>query len=127
MQSGIQHLALPTPLHSIPTTLVLQAQAHPPSTPTLPRPLKRKLSATDLEIPDSDAENDEDYGWGEEDEEDVPPMPPQTQGSEDIFVAPVEVEAEEHDEVDGERPEKSQRFGLDRVIEDSEGSEDELA
>lgn len=62
-------------------------------------PRKRKLSATDLEIPDS--EDDEDYGWAEEDEEDMPPMPPQWQGSEDILV-PAEGELEREEEVDGE-------------------------
>lgn len=65
-------------------------------TPTLPQ--KRKLSATDLEIPDSEAEDDEDYGWAEEDEEDVPPAPPQWQGSEDkLDPAEAELEPEEED------------------------------
>ncbi|KAK2630440.1 hypothetical protein QTJ16_001260 [Diplocarpon rosae] len=62
----------------------------PQTTPRLPQ--KRKLSATDLEIPDSDAEDDEDYGWAEEDEEELPPPPPQWQGSEDALAPPVEEE-----------------------------------
>jgi len=81
--------------------------AHLGSSPPQPAarmslPQKRKLSTTALEIPDSDAEDDEDYGWAEEDEEDVPAMPPQWQGSEDILIpAPGELEAE-RDEVQEE-------------------------
>jgi hypothetical protein len=51
----------------------------------------------ELEIPDSEEEDDEDYGWAEEDEEDIPAMPPQWQGSEDILVPP-ERELEGEDE-----------------------------
>jgi hypothetical protein len=50
------------------------------------------------EVPDSDAEDDEDYGWAEEDEEDMPGMPPQWQGSEDILVAPPMEETVELDD-----------------------------
>ena len=46
--------------------------------------VKRKLGHTDLEIPDS--EDDEDYGWAEEDEASMPGPPPQWQGSEDILL-----------------------------------------
>lgn len=46
--------------------------------------MKRKLGHTDLEIPDS--EDDEDYGWAEEDEASMPGPPPQWQGSEDILL-----------------------------------------
>ena len=42
---------------------------------------KRKLAETDFEIPNSD---DEDYGW--QDEDSLPDMPPQWQGSEDILL-----------------------------------------
>jgi hypothetical protein len=42
---------------------------------------KRKLGATDFEIADSD---DEDYGL--DDDEELPPMPSQWQGSEDILL-----------------------------------------
>jgi hypothetical protein len=59
--------------------------------------LKRKFDATDLEIPDSD-EDDEDYGWGEDDE--LPPPPPQWQGSEDILVVREEEDLEEDAELD---------------------------
>jgi len=71
------------------------------SSPSLPNsriPQKRKFSGTDLdiEIPDSEGEDDEDYGWADEDERELPAMPPQTQGSEDILVpAPGELDGEE--------------------------------
>lgn len=45
---------------------------------------KRKLGQTGFEVPDS--EDDEDYGWGEEDEAALPAPPPQWQGSEDILL-----------------------------------------
>lgn len=45
---------------------------------------KRKLGHTELEIPDS--EDDEDYGWADEDEAAMPAPPPQWQGSEDILL-----------------------------------------
>ncbi|TGO45338.1 hypothetical protein BCON_0401g00010 [Botryotinia convoluta] len=45
----------------------------------------QKRKRAEFEIPDS--EDDEDYGWAEEDEE-LPPMPPQWQGSEDILAPP---------------------------------------
>lgn len=47
-------------------------------------PQKRKRSEDGAEVPDS--EDDEDYGWAEEDEADLPPPPPQWQGSEDIIL-----------------------------------------
>jgi hypothetical protein len=103
---------------------------NPTTTPILPQ--KRKLSATDLEIPDS--EDDEDYGWAEEDEEDIPPPAPQWQGSEDILVPPegeleAEDEAEEGEQEEGVDDEgenaKDHTNGAQRgEIEDSE---DELA
>ena len=104
---------------------------------------KRKLAETDLEIPDSEGEDDEDYGWAEDDEDDVPAMPPQWQGSEDILVPGAqEVESEEDEQ--REREWEVEKDALDgegdvdgdgesmgdanteqfRVIEDSE---DELA
>ncbi|KAL7916016.1 P-loop containing nucleoside triphosphate hydrolase protein [Trichoderma velutinum] len=48
-----------------------------------PRP-KRKLGQTELEVPDS--EDDEDYGWADEDEDALPPPPSQWQGSEDLIL-----------------------------------------
>ncbi|KAH8884726.1 P-loop containing nucleoside triphosphate hydrolase protein [Thozetella sp. PMI_491] len=44
---------------------------------------KRKLHDASFEVADSD---DEDYGWGEEDDNTVPPMPSQWQGSEDLIL-----------------------------------------
>ncbi|KAL5316508.1 hypothetical protein ACEPPN_015556 [Leptodophora sp. 'Broadleaf-Isolate-01'] len=113
----------------LPHTTTAQA---PPTHPSLPQ--KRKLSATDLEIPDSDAEDDEDYGWAEEDEEELPPPPPQWQGSEDALAPPIEEpEGDEEllelgvgvdDGAGGEGGgEKERRFEKE-VIDDSE---DELA
>lgn len=72
--------------------------APPPGTPQHTLPQKRKLSATELEIPDSDAEDDEDYGWADEDEEELPPPPPQWQGSEDALAPPLDAEDEQGDE-----------------------------
>ncbi|KAK6585286.1 hypothetical protein PZA11_002013 [Diplocarpon coronariae] len=106
--NGIHLLTLPTqplpnqathPQHSSQLKNTLQCLPHNPhashtaQSPTTPGlPQKRKLSATDLEIPDSDAEDDEDYGWAEEDEEDLPLPPPQWQGSEDALAPPAEEE-----------------------------------
>ncbi|KAK2592832.1 hypothetical protein QQS21_009470 [Conoideocrella luteorostrata] len=45
---------------------------------------KRKLEQTDLEVPDS--EDDEDYGWADDDEATLPAPPPQWQGSEDVLL-----------------------------------------
>jgi hypothetical protein len=85
-------------------------------------PKKRKLSATDLEIPDSDAEDDEDYGWAEEDDDELPPPPPQWQGSEDVMM-PGDGEEEIEEEGDAELDFRDE-ISDDKVIEDSE---DELA
>ncbi|KAL3590074.1 hypothetical protein FPOAC2_12256 [Fusarium poae] len=61
---------------------------------------KRKLGETELEVPDS--EDDEDYGWADEDEAAMPAPPPQWQGSEDLIlgqdVGHSEEENSEHDE-----------------------------
>ncbi|KAI0008602.1 P-loop containing nucleoside triphosphate hydrolase protein [Xylariaceae sp. FL0662B] len=45
---------------------------------------KRKLDQTGFEIADSEGE--EDYGWEEDDVQEMPGMPPQWQGSEDILL-----------------------------------------
>ncbi|KAL6881153.1 P-loop containing nucleoside triphosphate hydrolase protein [Trichoderma novae-zelandiae] len=45
---------------------------------------KRKLGQTEVEVPDS--EDDEDYGWADEDEGALPPPPSQWQGSEDLIL-----------------------------------------
>ncbi|CAJ0549373.1 Ff.00g029860.m01.CDS01 [Fusarium sp. VM40] len=65
---------------------------------------KRKLGQTELEIPDS--EDDEDYGWAEEDEAAMPAPPPQWQGSEDLIlgqdIGQSDDENSEHDGTDDE-------------------------
>ncbi|KAI0523631.1 P-loop containing nucleoside triphosphate hydrolase protein [Xylaria bambusicola] len=48
-----------------------------------PQRQKRKFDETDDEIADSEAEN---YGWEDEDEAEMPNMPPQWQGSEDLLL-----------------------------------------
>ncbi|KAH0597360.1 hypothetical protein MHUMG1_04738 [Metarhizium humberi] len=45
---------------------------------------KRKLEQTDLEVPDS--QDEEDYGWADDDEAALPAPPPQWQGSEDVLL-----------------------------------------
>ncbi|KAF7857897.1 hypothetical protein EAF04_009255 [Stromatinia cepivora] len=114
--------------------------------PPLPKPqatiaiAPQKRKRAEFEIPDSDEEDDEDYGWAEEDEE-LPPMPPQWQGSEDILVPPPgELEAEEEDDGvlegtsdkdtyrEGIFPEKEHTGLYERDLErDVPDSEDELA
>ncbi|KAF9870350.1 hypothetical protein CkaCkLH20_12197 [Colletotrichum karsti] len=51
---------------------------------TTPR-AKRKLAEAGLEVPDSD-EDDEEYGWAQDDDAALPGMPPQWQGSEDLLL-----------------------------------------
>lgn len=57
--------------------------------------LKRKLNQTDFEVADSEGE---DYGWEDEDELEMPSMPPQWQGSEDILLGQVEDDETRTDE-----------------------------
>lgn len=129
-ENGLISLTLPTSpslaLPQLPASLITSKE----TTPAVPQ--KRKLSAMDLEIPDSDAEDDEDYGWAEEDEEDVPPPPPQWQGTEDN-IGPVDAELEPEDvdpeldfgdDVEGEARGQETPMNLRTEIEDSE---DELA
>ena len=54
---------------------------------------KRKLGDTDFEIADSD----EDYGW--DDDEELPPMPSQWQGSEDLLLT-LKPESDDEDNQD---------------------------
>ncbi|CZS92154.1 related to DNA repair protein rhp55 [Rhynchosporium agropyri] len=154
-ERGLYFISLPSTLtHSPappnPHTLSSPLKPHPPSHPdhrvnptasqhlpsNLP-PRKRKTPPTDLEIPDSDAEDDEDYGWAEEDEEELPPPPPQWQGSEDALAPPVE-EGEGDEEILelgmelGEEKDlgdegKDGRRGTKRVRDVVDDSEDELA
>lgn len=139
-ETGIHPLSLPlTVLPTQPSPQALRQptntniQTAPSNTTMLPQ--KRKLSATDLEIPDSDAEDDEDYGWAEEDEEELPPPPPQWQGSEDALEPPVEENEgdEELLELAMGEDEEDDRVGVEKSRERTIGkhviddSEDELA
>ncbi|TGJ79670.1 hypothetical protein E0Z10_g9092 [Xylaria hypoxylon] len=54
---------------------------------TKPGRQKRKFDEADYEIADSEGE---DYGWEDEDETDMPNMPPQWQGSEDLLLGRTE-------------------------------------
>ncbi|KAK6827893.1 hypothetical protein PG990_009532 [Apiospora arundinis] len=67
---------------------------------------KRKLGDTNFEVPNSD---EEDYGWEPEDTDDIPAMPPQWQGSEDILVG-------QHDE-DGNRLDEASDAASDASAE----------
>lgn len=101
----------------------------------MPLSSKRKLALTDLEVPDSDAEDDEDYGWADEDAGDMPPMPPQWQGSEDILIPPVEDLDDEEECADEDEDDalatvnhNHERIGKRvKYVQDSDDSEDELA
>jgi hypothetical protein len=135
-QTGLQPLALPNLLTQPPQEAITRALPNqtPIQSPSLPLPQKRKLFATDLEILDSEGEDDEDYGWAEEDDENIPPMPPQWQGSEDILVPPageLEDDNEKIEEEDegrlGEEADEGggvESRGRREIVEDSE---DELA
>ncbi|KAH6710373.1 P-loop containing nucleoside triphosphate hydrolase protein [Verticillium dahliae] len=74
---------------------------------------KRKLDDAGLEVPDSD-EGEGDYGW-EVDDDAAAPVPPQTQGSEDLLLG---VNHGLYDEDDGESDDDE--AGGDRVVLDSE-------
>ncbi|KAI1143152.1 P-loop containing nucleoside triphosphate hydrolase protein [Hypoxylon sp. FL0543] len=95
-----------------------------PSLPLSPSTnLKRKLSQTDFEVADSEGE---DYGWEDEDDLDMPRMPPQWQGSEDILLGPTEddeAQTEEESEVQSVRLEESPlHLGSDLAGADGDGS-----
>ncbi|KAI0848981.1 P-loop containing nucleoside triphosphate hydrolase protein [Daldinia vernicosa] len=62
-----------------------ESQASLPLSPTSRH--KRKLGQTDFEVADSEGE---DYGWEDDDELEMPSMPPQWQGSEDILLGQAE-------------------------------------
>lgn len=66
---------------------------------------KRKLGQTNFEVPDS--EDDEDYGWAEEDDADLPPPPPQWQGSEDILLGQEVGRSEEDTEGEDDEGDRS--------------------
>jgi hypothetical protein len=47
---------------------------------------KRKLGETGLEDEVADSEGEDDYGWHDDEEDALPSMPPQWQGSEDLLI-----------------------------------------
>ncbi|KAI1356589.1 P-loop containing nucleoside triphosphate hydrolase protein [Xylaria sp. FL0043] len=63
--------------------LDLETNQTPLTLTTNHRRQKRKFNETDYEIADSEGE---DYGWEDEDEAEMPNMPPQWQGSEDLLL-----------------------------------------
>ncbi|TVY55451.1 DNA repair protein rhp55 [Lachnellula cervina] len=120
-EDGFNLLDLPSTTFFDPSRPQLPPARNLPSTPILPQ--KRKISATDLEVPDSEGEDDEDYGWAEEDEGTVPVMPPQWQGSEDILIPPPgELEVE-----DAEEEPENEAGGEKQLRDEIDDSEDELA
>ena len=60
---------------------------------------KRKLDDAGFEVANSE---DEDYGWDNIDEDSMPNMPPQWQGSEDILVGQVDADGERLEASDNE-------------------------
>ncbi|KAI2623482.1 P-loop containing nucleoside triphosphate hydrolase protein [Hypomontagnella submonticulosa] len=86
---------------------------NPSSLPGSPSPhLKRKLNRTDFEVADSEGE---DYGWEDEDELEMPNMPPQWQGSEDILLGQVGDDEVQTDEESGHQS----RHGEETTIQPS--------
>ncbi|AEO60647.1 hypothetical protein MYCTH_2310088 [Thermothelomyces thermophilus ATCC 42464] len=76
---------------------------------------KRKIGDTNFEIADSE---DEDYGWDDDDE--LPPMPSQWQGSEDLLLTR-DPESDEEDNVDDEQsPQDCEAGGRPSVDDDTE-------
>ncbi|KAK2018190.1 hypothetical protein LZ32DRAFT_397951 [Colletotrichum eremochloae] len=73
---------------------------------------KRKLVEAGLEVPDSEEEDNDEYGWVQEDDAALPGPPPQWQGSEDILLGTQAAESEE----DGDG---------DRDCGDNDGTDDE--
>lgn len=90
-------------LRSLPQTGLVEMQ-HDASQASMVVPAasrqKRKLGDTGLEIPDSD-EDDEDYGW-QVDDDAAAPVPPQTQGSEDLILGVHRYEDDDEDADDDE-------------------------
>ncbi|KAK1988919.1 P-loop containing nucleoside triphosphate hydrolase protein [Colletotrichum cereale] len=63
---------------------------------------KRKLTEAGLEVPDSEEEDDEEYGWVQEDDAALPGPPPQWQGSEDLLLGTQAAESDEDGNGDGD-------------------------
>ncbi|KAI1187143.1 P-loop containing nucleoside triphosphate hydrolase protein [Nemania serpens] len=76
---------------------------------------KRKFAQSDFEIADSE---EEDYGWEDEDEAEMPNMPPQWQGSEDLLLGQAEEDAKLTAEIP--EPEEGPSGNLTTVLYSSE-------
>ncbi|KAG9241840.1 P-loop containing nucleoside triphosphate hydrolase protein [Calycina marina] len=134
-ENGLHSIAPPKLLRRTPPSgLSPPKNQIPLSSPCLPQNPrsnlgKRKLAATDLnfEIPDSEAEDDEDYGWGDEDEGTLPAMPPQWQGSEDILVSVPEVEEVQYEVGEGDGDGDGEGGRQMEFLGEAIDSEDELA
>ncbi|KLU86161.1 hypothetical protein, variant [Magnaporthiopsis poae ATCC 64411] len=86
---------------------------------------KRRRGDGNLEVPDSD--DDEDYGWQDEDATALPPMPPQWQGSEDVLLGRDSDDSEEEGEGgDGSSSSSSDGQG-EPVAKETEEAETEEA
>ncbi|KAI0176104.1 P-loop containing nucleoside triphosphate hydrolase protein [Hypoxylon sp. FL1284] len=100
-------------------------EASQPSFPVSPNSRrKRKFGQTDLEVADSEGE---DYGWEDEDELEMPSMPPQWQGSEDILLGqPEDDEAQTDEDAEEQRSlhqdETEVHLGSDPSVNDGDGS-----
>ncbi|TQN73012.1 DNA repair protein rhp55 [Colletotrichum shisoi] len=72
---------------------------------------KRKVAEAGLEVPDSD-EDDEEYGWVQEDDAALPGPPPQWQGSEDLLLGTQAAESEEDGDGDDDDKEKGEEAAV---------------
>jgi hypothetical protein len=75
---------------------------------TTPSQKRKADEIRDSEDEDDLEGSDEDYGWAEEDDGQLPKPPPQWQGSEDILVPGAEERAEDEDEEEPELEEEAE-------------------
>ncbi|KAH6634548.1 hypothetical protein B0J18DRAFT_406183 [Chaetomium sp. MPI-SDFR-AT-0129] len=78
---------------------------------------KRKLGETDFEVADSE---DEEYGWDDDDE--LPPMPSQWQGSEDLLLTREPGRDSDDDDDEGDEDPSDTKHGDDQGPGDMESS-----
>lgn len=82
----------------IPTTAVLTE----PSILEIPARKRKRNEIMDSEDEDDLEGSDEDYGWEQNDDEELPEPPPQWQGSEDILITHGDEEGEEEPDIEWE-------------------------
>lgn len=82
---------------------------------------KRRRGDGDHEVPDSD--DDEDYGWQDEDATALPPMPPQWQGSEDVLLGRDSDDGEEEEGGDSSSGSDGQGDPMAKETEEDETRE----